>query len=116
MAGLPSPVHLDYNSIPLYALNFTTRQKLSLYLNPDVMTASNWIHLAEEMDYDTLEIRNFQRLTDPTSSLLDDWQRKHSQATVGELLNLFKKIERDDIFTDLAALIGMWDAFPVHSF
>lgn len=105
MADVTSPVHVDYNSIPLIALNFTTRQKLSLYLNPEAVTASNWTHLAEEMEYNYLEIRNFQRLTDPTSSLLDDWQKKNSQATVGELLNLLRKIERDDILTDLSPLI-----------
>ncbi|CAI9540038.1 unnamed protein product [Staurois parvus] len=105
MASTSSPVHLDYYSFPLIALNYTTRQKLSLYLNPEAVTAFNWTHLAEEMDYNYLEIRNFERFPDPTSSLLDDWQKKHSKATVGELLNLLQKIERNDVLTDLTPLI-----------
>ncbi|KAM5158106.1 myeloid differentiation primary response protein MyD88 [Mantella aurantiaca] len=105
MADAPSPVHLDHNSIPLIALNYTTRQKLSLYLNPDAMVAKYWINLAEEMDYNYLEIKNFERFADPTSSLLDSWQKKHPRATVGELLKLLQKIERNDILTDLTPLI-----------
>nr|ANN45087.1 myeloid differentiation factor 88 [Rana dybowskii] len=104
MAAL-SPDGLDYNSFPLIALNYTTRHKLSLYLNPDAVTASNWTILAEEMGYNYLEIRNFVRFPDPTDSLLDDWQKKHSKATVGELLKLLQKIERDDILTDVTHLI-----------
>lgn len=100
-----SPVHLDYNSFPLIALNCTTRKKLSLYLNPNVVTASNWTILAEEMGYTYQEIKNFERFPDPTSSLLADWREKNSKATVGELLNLLQKIERDDILTDVTPLI-----------
>ncbi|XP_040208716.1 myeloid differentiation primary response protein MyD88 [Rana temporaria] len=100
-----SPDGLDYNSFPLIALNYTTRHKLSLYLNPDAVTASNWTILAEEMGYNYLEIKNFVRFPDPTTSLLDDWQKKHSNATVGGLLNLLQKIERDDILTDVTPLI-----------
>lgn len=105
MACSLGPDKVDYNSIPLIALNYNTRQKLSLYLNPDAMVASNWTILAEEMDYNYLEIRNFERCPNPTSALLDDWQKKHSQATVGDLLSLLQKIERNDILTDLSALI-----------
>lgn len=114
--AVASPVHLDLNSIPLIALNYNTRQKLSLYLNPDAMVASNWTNLAEEMDYDYLEIRNFERFPDPTSLLLDSWQKKHSRPTVGKLLNLLQKIERNDILTDLTPLIGMWDSCHAYSF
>lgn len=111
-----SPDGLDYNSFPLIALNYTTRHKLSLYLNPDAVTASNWTILAEEMGYNYLEIKNFVRFPDPTTSLLDDWQKKHSNTTVGELLNLLQKIERDDILTDVTPLIGMLGSYHVHSF
>ncbi|XP_018408995.1 PREDICTED: myeloid differentiation primary response protein MyD88 [Nanorana parkeri] len=115
MAVASNPDKLDFNSIPLIALNYTTRQKLSLYLNPEATVASNWTHLAEEMDYSYLEVKNYDRCSNPTSALLDDWQKRKTQATVGDLLNLLQKIERNDILTDLTPLIGhlpeQFDAF-----
>ncbi|XP_075684790.1 myeloid differentiation primary response protein MyD88 isoform X2 [Rhinoderma darwinii] len=93
------------SSIPLVALNYTTRHKLSLYLNPDPVVAAGWTGLAEEMDYGYLEIRNFERVPNPTLAVLEDWEKKSSQASVGRLLELLKKMERHDILTDLAPLI-----------
>ncbi|KAM9307912.1 myeloid differentiation primary response protein MyD88 [Gastrophryne carolinensis] len=105
MACPSSLEDLDYKSVSLIALNYNTRRKLCLYLNPDAVVASNWTNLAEEMDYNYLEIKNFERFPDPTHCLLEDWQRKHPKATVGMLLSLLQKIERNDILTDLASLI-----------
>ncbi|XP_075068279.1 myeloid differentiation primary response protein MyD88 [Mixophyes fleayi] len=96
---------VDMYSIPLVALNYNTRHKLSLYLNPDAVVAAGWTHLAEEMEYGYLEIRNFERAPNPTQALLEDWEKKCSRATVGGLLDLLKKIERNDILTDLVSLI-----------
>ncbi|KAM8967712.1 myeloid differentiation primary response protein MyD88 isoform 2-T2 [Pelodytes ibericus] len=96
---------LDVDSIPLIALNCTLRQRLSLYLNPGTVVAADWTQLAEQMGYDLLEIRNFERATNSTLSLLEDWERKCFRATVGGLIDLLKKIERNDILTDLASLI-----------
>ncbi|XP_068092044.1 myeloid differentiation primary response protein MyD88 [Hyperolius riggenbachi] len=104
MASSSDQADICFNSIPLIALNYSTRQRLSLYLNPDATVAYNWTKLAEEMDYDYLEIRNFERFPNPTFTLLEDWQKKHSQATVGELLRLLEKIERDDL-KDVTSLI-----------
>ncbi|MEE6467395.1 hypothetical protein FKM82_007225 [Ascaphus truei] len=96
---------VDMNSIPLVALNYNVRSKLSLYLNPVTVVASDWTRLAEEMGYEYLEIRNFEKSASSTSALLEDWQRKCFRATVGGLLDMLKKIERNDILTDLAEYI-----------
>ncbi|XP_044149600.1 myeloid differentiation primary response protein MyD88 [Bufo gargarizans] len=93
------------SSIPLVALNYNTRHRLSLYLNPDTVVAAGWTLLAEEMDYDYLEIRNFERVPNPTLAVLEDWEKKCSQPTVGRLLELLIKMERHDILTDIAPLI-----------
>lgn len=93
------------SSIPLVALNYNTRNRLSLYLNPDTVVAAGWTLLAEEMDYGYLEIRNFERISNPTLAVLEDWEKKCSQASVGRLLELLRKIERHDILTDIAPLI-----------
>ncbi|XP_063777883.1 myeloid differentiation primary response protein MyD88 [Pseudophryne corroboree] len=105
MACGPSVGDADMNSIPLVALNYNTRHKLSLYLNPDAVVAAGWTHLAEEMDYSYLEIKNFERAPNPTQSLLEDWEKRCSRPTVGELLAFLRKIERNDILTDLSSLI-----------
>uniref|UniRef100_A0A8C5QGC0 Myeloid differentiation primary response protein MyD88 n=1 Tax=Leptobrachium leishanense TaxID=445787 RepID=A0A8C5QGC0_9ANUR len=96
---------VDMNSIPLVALNYTVRQQLSLYLNPSSVVASDWTRLGEEMCYSYLEIRNFERSQNPTQAILEDWEKKCYRATVGGLLEMLKNIERNDILTDLAALI-----------
>ncbi|KAM4689808.1 myeloid differentiation primary response protein MyD88-A-like [Discoglossus pictus] len=96
---------VDMNSIPLVALNYNVRHKLSLYLNPGTVVAADWTRLAEEMGYEYLEIRNFQSAPNQTLTLLDDWQRKCFRATVGGLIEMLKKIERNDILTDLEEYI-----------
>lgn len=93
------------SSIPLVALNYNTRNRLSLYLNPDTVVAAGWTLLAEEMDYGYLEIRNFERISNPTLAVLEDWEKKCPRASVGRLLELLRKIERHDILTDIAPLI-----------
>ncbi|XP_053569754.1 myeloid differentiation primary response protein MyD88 [Bombina bombina] len=96
---------VDMNSIPLIALNYTVRNKLSLYLNPSAIVAADWTRLAEELEYDYLEIKNFQRAENPTLKLLEDWEKKCFRATVGGLLEKLKNIERNDVLTDLEPLL-----------
>ncbi|XP_078071980.1 myeloid differentiation primary response protein MyD88 [Mustelus asterias] len=95
-----SPGTIDFFSIPLVALNFAVRRKLALFLNPRSVVAVDWTGLAEEMGFDYLEIRNYERFESPTGKLLEDWQVKES-SSVGRLLELLRKIERDDIVEDL---------------
>ncbi|KAG8443526.1 hypothetical protein GDO86_012071 [Hymenochirus boettgeri] len=105
MACGDSKESVDMNSIPLVALNYNVRHRLALYLNPGAVVAADWTQLAEEMGYEYLEIKNFEKFPDSTMKLLEDWQRKCFRATVGGLLELLKKIERNDILTDLTPLI-----------
>ncbi|XP_029384661.1 myeloid differentiation primary response protein MyD88 isoform X2 [Echeneis naucrates] len=105
---------VDFDSIPLAALNVTVRKKLGLYLNPKNAVAADWMAVAESMDFTYLEIKNYAASKNPTTMVLDDWQARSSGATVGRLLSILKKVERNDIVEDLQPLIGapeLFDAF-----
>uniref|UniRef100_A0A8C5RU12 Death domain-containing protein n=1 Tax=Laticauda laticaudata TaxID=8630 RepID=A0A8C5RU12_LATLA len=94
-------------SVPLVALNYSVRRRLSLFLNPRAPVAADWATLAEELGYEYLEIRHFETQPDPTGHLLDDWQaRSPGGATVGRLLDLLRLLGRQDILTDLGPSIG----------
>ncbi|XP_029384660.1 myeloid differentiation primary response protein MyD88 isoform X1 [Echeneis naucrates] len=96
---------VDFDSIPLAALNVTVRKKLGLYLNPKNAVAADWMAVAESMDFTYLEIKNYAASKNPTTMVLDDWQARSSGATVGRLLSILKKVERNDIVEDLQPLI-----------
>uniref|UniRef100_UPI00398F078D myeloid differentiation primary response protein MyD88 n=1 Tax=Pristiophorus japonicus TaxID=55135 RepID=UPI00398F078D len=91
---------IDFFSVPVIALNFGVRKKLALFLNPTSVVAADWTGLAEAMGFEYLEIRNYERLGNPTGKLLEDWQGKEG-SSVGRLLELLQKLERDDILEDL---------------
>lgn len=97
---------VDLETIPLVALNMTVRKKLGLYLNPRNTVAADWMAVAEAMDFTYLEIKNYEHLENPTSRLLENWQARSTDATVGQLLSILTKLERDDIVQDLRPLIG----------
>ncbi|XP_078254514.1 myeloid differentiation primary response protein MyD88 [Rhinoraja longicauda] len=99
-----SPSPPDMGSVPLTALSFFVRKQLALFLNPRSLVAANWQELGEEMGFTYLEIRNYDRLDNPTGRLLDEWQAKHG-SSVGQLLQLLKKIQREDILKDLLPAI-----------
>ncbi|XP_020501545.2 myeloid differentiation primary response protein MyD88 [Labrus bergylta] len=92
-------------SVPLVALNVTVRNKLGLYLNPKNTVASDWAAVAEAVGYSYLEIKNFERSKSPTKTVLDDWQARSTDATVGKLLSILTEKERKDIVEDLRPLI-----------
>ncbi|XP_026218963.1 myeloid differentiation primary response protein MyD88 [Anabas testudineus] len=96
---------VDLETIPLVALNMTVRKKLGLYLNPRNTVAADWMAVAEAMDFTYLEIKNYEHLENPTSRLLENWQARSTDATVGQLLSILTKLERDDIVQDLRPLI-----------
>lgn len=95
---------LDYYSIPVIALNYTVRKKLSLYLNPTNTVAADWSQIAEKMEFTYLEIKNFEKTENPTKSLLEEWQTR-TEASVGKLLCFLEQVERKDILSDLKSLI-----------
>ncbi|NXV83296.1 MYD88 protein, partial [Atlantisia rogersi] len=93
---------LDLHAVPMVALNYGVRRRLGLYLNPRAAAASDWTALAEELGCEYLEIRRLEALPDPTAALLEDWQcRSPGGATVGRLLDLLRRLGRDDVLLDL---------------
>uniref|UniRef100_A0A4X1TYU2 Death domain-containing protein n=1 Tax=Sus scrofa TaxID=9823 RepID=A0A4X1TYU2_PIG len=98
----PTP---SMSSLPLAALNVRVRHRLSLFLNVRTQVAADWTGLAEEMNFEYLEIRRLETHPDPTRSLLDDWQGRPG-ASVGRLLELLAKLGRDDVLVELGPSIG----------
>ncbi|KAK2859519.1 hypothetical protein Q5P01_004139 [Channa striata] len=96
---------VDLSTIPLVALNMTVRKKLGLYLNPRNTVAADWMAVAEEFDFSYLEIKNYEHSENPTRRVLENWQARSTDATVGKLLSVLAKVERNDIVEDLRALI-----------
>ena len=103
---------VDLGSAPLTALNVTVRTRLGLFLNPRTTVAPDWTVLAEEVGFTYLEIKNFEARQNPTAVVLDEWQARFRDATVGKLLGILEKLERNDILEDLRCAIGdlqlMW--------
>lgn len=93
-------------SVPLVALNVSLRKKLGLYLNPRTAVAADWTVVAEAMDFTYLEIKNYEAARSPTATVLEDWQARCSDASVGKLLSILAEVERNDIVEDLRPLIG----------
>lgn len=103
MACLDSDVDLE--TIPMVALNVTVRKKLGLYLNPKHTVANDWMAVAEAMGFTYLEIKNYEVSKNPTKTVLEDWQARTTDASVGKLLSILDKVERKDIVEDLRPLI-----------
>lgn len=99
------------SSLPLAALNVRVRRRLSLFLNVRTQVAADWTALAEEMDFEYLEIRQLETQADPTGRLLDDWQGRPG-ASVGRLLELLAKLGREDVLLELGPSIGEDVSFP----
>ncbi|XP_071825819.1 myeloid differentiation primary response protein MyD88-A-like [Apostichopus japonicus] len=95
---------IDWHDIPVLALGPTVRNKLSLYLNRELDTAKDWRYLAEILDYETLDIQNWERRRDPTRELLNNWGSKRG-SSVGKLLDNIHLIEREDVIEDIGLLI-----------
>lgn len=103
----PSPVPPELHAVPLVALNYRVRRRLSLYLNPRAAAAADWTALAEALGCSFLEIRRLEGLPDPTAALLEEWPgRCPGGATVGQLLDVLRRLGRDDVLTDLAGSVG----------
>ncbi|XP_072235013.1 myeloid differentiation primary response protein MyD88 [Leuresthes tenuis] len=96
---------VDLWTIPLVALNVTVRKKLGLYLNPKHTVAADWMAVAETMGFTYLEIKNYEACKDPTKAVLENWQARTADATVGKLLSILAQVERKDVVEDLRASI-----------
>jgi len=99
-------VKADLAETPLLALNMTARRQLGLFLNPRNAVAADWMTVAEEAGFSYLEIRNCEASRNPTLEVLDVWQARCKDATVGRLLDILEKLERKDIVEDIWPLIG----------
>ncbi|TMS15749.1 Myeloid differentiation primary response protein MyD88 [Larimichthys crocea] len=95
----------DLWTIPLIALNVSVRKKLELYLNPRNMVAADWMVVAETMGFNYLEIQNYEATNNPTRKVLEGWQARSTDASVGKLLSVLTEVERKDIVEDLRPLI-----------
>lgn len=96
---------MDLSSVPLVALNMSFRKKLGLYLNPRNAVAADWMALAEAMGFTYLEIKNYETVVNPTVKVLEDWQARSTDSTVGKLLSILSEVERNDVLDDLQPLI-----------
>lgn len=107
-------IHSDYSAnygtIPMAALNVACRRKLSIALNCDMPLPTseglvrNWLGLLELMGYPFETVRMLRNYDDPTSSLLDMWERDF-QPTVAKLLGYLELIERLDVIDDILPLV-----------
>lgn len=96
---------VDFSTIPATALNITSRMILSKFLNPEMqlMSSANYARdfrgLAEQMDFDYMDIKNFQCKSDPTAAVLDSWVRRPN-VTIKDLLDMLKNMDRYDAIED----------------
>ncbi len=103
---MASKSNIDYEAIPITALNCSFRKKLGLYLNPTNTVAADWRTVAEMMDFTYLEIKNFEKRDYPLEKVLTEWETR-PEATVASLLSILEKAERKDVISDLKEIIGM---------
>ncbi|XP_004471224.2 myeloid differentiation primary response protein MyD88 [Dasypus novemcinctus] len=102
-AGAESPSPCT-SSVPLAALNVRVRRRLSLFLNVPTLAAADWAALAEELGFEYLEIRHLEKHADPMGRLLDAWEGRPG-ASVGRLLELLAKLDREDVLNELGPRI-----------
>lgn len=107
---MASKSSIDYEAIPITALNCSFRKKLGLYLNPTNTVAADWRTVAEMMDFTYLEIKNFEKRDYPFEKVLTEWETR-PDATVANLLSILEKAERKDVISDLKEVIGMSTRF-----
>ena len=103
----------NYEEIPLGAMQYSTRRKLSLYLNlegilnDDVQCIKNYLGLAELAGFGPLEIKNFELKENPTDSLIVEWAcRPELSPTIGKLWKLLTLLGRDDVLIDCRSYIS----------
>nr|WEW53117.1 myeloid differentiation factor 88 [Spinibarbus sinensis] len=101
---MASKSSIDYEAIPVTALNCCFRKKLGLYLNPTNTVAADWRTVAEMMDFIYLEIKNFEKRDYPFEKVLTEWETR-PEATVANLLSILEKAERKDVISDLKEII-----------
>lgn len=84
-------------------------------MNPRNAVAADWMALAEAMGFSYLEIKNYESAGNPTVKVLEDWQARGTDATVGKLLSILSEVERNDVLEDLQPMIGQNHLIVVFS-
>ena len=114
----------EYAHIHLREIKHSSRRKIALHLNLDVVLNDdigyepNYRGLAELAQFSTLEIRNFELpgVKSPTEELLDQWaMRDDLSPTVGNLWKYLKDLQRYDVLDDIWSFIGKLTFF-FHGF
>ena len=101
----------EFYDVPIQALNVSSRRRLEMFLNvvSDIPNTKkmppDWTGLAELMEFEYLEIQNFERERSPTLGVLAAYSNQEG-ASVGALLDKIKELERSDIILDSFKNIG----------
>ncbi|XP_041371852.1 myeloid differentiation primary response protein MyD88-like [Gigantopelta aegis] len=102
-----------YREVPLSALRFSARNKMSQYLNltgrlpnENSSLTPDYNGLAELVGFDYLQQQNFALDGNPTIKLLNEWtQTPNLSPTVGKLVDHLVCLGRDDVLTDCKHII-----------
>lgn len=92
--------------------------ELGMYLNPR-MPLKDFRTLAGKMGYTFMRVRNFERESNPTVSLLEDWWtsfgKKGESKTVGDLIKYLEEMRRDDAVDLLKPFEFTGKYYKLHS-
>lgn len=77
-------------------LNCETYRKLCNKLN-DKMENKDWRTLAGKMGYSSGEVKDFERGQNAADALLQNWKMTSNEHDVPALIELLKKMERNDL-------------------
>ncbi|GAB6027013.1 Myeloid differentiation primary response protein MyD88 [Chamberlinius hualienensis] len=100
---------LDYDSVPLRALNVSCRRQLSIGLLPERQLptsskiARDWEGLCELAGFSYDMIQLFRNRSDPIAAMLEHWSKQ--QPSVGDLVRSLETMERFDIIEDIQPLL-----------
>ncbi|XP_071941259.1 myeloid differentiation primary response protein MyD88-like [Antedon mediterranea] len=84
--------------VPAVALSVGSRNKLSRNLNYAQSLGNNWKALADELEFEYIDICNMERESDPTGELICAWSGKED-ATISALIRALQEIQRYDVLT-----------------
>lgn len=97
----PTPSLSIYRNIPLKSLSFGARRELGVRLNPDGGTIHNWKSVADELGFDNNQIKYFDMNKDKIENVLQGYESSMPQATIGNLCQVLRKLDRNDILKEM---------------
>ncbi len=86
-------------------------KELSLLLNPDMVVSKDWRSLASKFNMKYQHILNYERKSDPTAAVLNDWWSGPGDKTVTVLISMLRSMKRIDAVNLLKPheFTGMYD-------